>query len=185
MATLFQSLKTCPQRLYAWLAAGFWTARGRKALRRGEIGRGIKALERAVSRRPEAFKPLLLLAGGYLLAEETRCAHRVLARARETDPVRFARLASGLLAREGVDPDTLARVLVSTMPRPRPGSRIPTLSVAHPSPRDSRSAGPAHHPYGDCADLAEYARFRAMPRITRDEIDTLDWDSFLEDLLDD
>jgi hypothetical protein len=39
--------------------------------------------------------------------------------------------------------------------------------------------------FGDCRDLDEYARFRAMPPISRAEIDACDWDSVLDDLLDD
>ena len=48
-----------------------------------------------------------------------------------------------------------------------------------------RAVGPAQHPYGDCASLDEYARFRAMPPIRPDEIEGLDWDRVLEDLLGD
>jgi len=180
MPSLLRSLKTRPQRLYAWLAAGFWAARGRRALGRGEIPRAVKALEQAVSWRPDAFRPLLLLAAGYLRAHETWRAHRALARARETDPVRFARLAPGMLAREGVDPDTLGRVLVAA-PRPRTESKVPT--PAHRA-EVARNVGAANHPYGDCRDLDEYARFQAMPPISQAEIAALDWDHLFEDLLD-
>ena len=184
MTTLLDSLRSGPQRLVARLAAGFWTARGRRALARGEIGLGVKALEQAVSWRPEGFKPLLLLAGGYLRAEETWCAHRALARARETDPARCARVVPDYLVRTGVDPATLGRVLAASMPPIRPGPKVPALSVAQ-RPQGMRAVGPAQHPYGDCASLDEYARFRAMPPIRRDEIEGLDWDRVLEDLLGD
>ena len=185
MASLLESLMTGPQRLYARMAAGFWTVRGRRALARGEIGMGVRALEEAVCWHPEGFKPLLLLAGGYLRAEEIWRAHRALARARETDPMRFARQAANLLSRQGIDPSTLGQVLSTGMPRARPGSKVPTVSVAgRPNPA-SRPVGPGAHPYGDCADLDEYARFRAMPPITRVEIDGLDWDRVLGDLFDD
>lgn len=185
MASLLETLTAGPQRLYARLAAGFWTARGRRALARGEVARGVKALEQAVSWRPEGFKPLLLLAGGYLRAQETWCAHRALARARETDPARFARLAPTLLARSGVDPEMLGRVLKASLPRARSGAKVPTLSVATRPDVRARPVEPNAHPYGDCADLDEYARFRAMPPISADEIEGLDWDRLLGDLLDD
>lgn len=185
MPTLLDSLKAGPRRLYARLAAGFWTARGRRALARGQIGMGVKALEQAVSWRPEGFKPLVFLAGGYLRAEETWCAHRALARARETDPARFARLASDLLVREGVDRSTLDAVLETSMPRPRTGPKVPTLTAARRQEPASRAVEPAAHPYGDCASLDEYARFSAMPPISRDEIEGLDWDALLEDLFED
>lgn len=185
MASLYEALKTGPQRLYARLAAGFWAARGRRALARGELGLGVKALEQAVSWQPEGFKPLLLLAGGYLRVEETWRAQRALALARETDPARFQRLAPGLLAREGVDPDTLDQVLATSMPRARSGSKVPTLSVASRPDPGPRHIQPGQHPYGDCADLDEYARFRAMPPISRDEIEGMDWDQVLGDLFED
>ena len=108
-----------------------------------------------------------------------------MARARETDPARFARLASDLLVREGIDPQTLDAVLETSMPRPRTGSKVPTLTTARRQETESRVVGPAAHPYGDCADVDEYARFRVMPPITRDEIDGLDWDALLEDLFED
>ena len=38
-------------------------------------------------------------------------------------------------------------------------------------------------PYGDCLDLDEYARFRAMPPISEAEVEGVDWDRVLEDLL--
>ena len=39
-------------------------------------------------------------------------------------------------------------------------------------------------PFGDCRNLDEYARFRAMPPISRAEIDSLDLDRVIGDLLD-
>jgi len=49
--------------------------------------------------------------------------------------------------------------------------------------RRSSLSSDAGLPFGDCRDLDEYARFRAMPPIAPGEID--DWDSVLADLLDD
>jgi hypothetical protein len=43
---------------------------------------------------------------------------------------------------------------------------------------------PGSLPLGDCVDLDEYARFRAMPPISESERESIDWDSVLEDLLD-
>lgn len=171
--------------LQAWVASRVWSTRGRLALRRGDIPRAVAALEQAVSWRPGAFGPLLLLARGYLRARETWRAHRTLAQAREADPARFARVAPGWLAREGVDTETLGHVLglAPVAPRGAPvdGSKVPSLT--HARLAEARAVAPSHLPFGDCQDLDEYARFQAMPPISEAERESVDWDSVLEDLL--
>jgi hypothetical protein len=69
---------------------------------------------------------------------------------------------------------------------PAPGLQAaasPTAIATRPS--GPRSVLPASLPYGDCQNLDEYARFQAMPRISRAERETVDWDGVIEDLLDD
>ena len=171
--------------LRAWVASRVWSTRGRFALRRGDIRGAVAALELAVSWRPGAFGPLLLLARGYLRASETWRAHRTLAQAREADPARFARVAPAWLAREGVDSETLCRLLGLSPPtaheRAVRGAKVPRVTSVQAT--GIRDVAPRQLPYGDCRDLDEYARFQAMPPISDAERESVDWDQVVEDLL--
>jgi hypothetical protein len=159
-------------------AAALWTARGRRALRRGDVPEAIRALERALSWRPGAFGPLLHLTRAYLRHREVYRAHRTLALARESDPARFERQAAGWLASEGVDVGSLARALGET--GDVGDARVQRSASATAVRRESAAL-----PYGDCRDLDEYAHFQAMPPISDGERENLDWDTLLADLLED
>lgn len=177
MSVYFAPLRALQTRL----AAVVWTRRGRRALACGDVFEGVQALEQAVSWRPRALKPLLRLAVAYFRAREIWQAHRTLARAREAHPSRFARVAPRLLSREGVDPRILGSDFGADALGPPSEARVPAAARMH----SARPAiGSANLPYGDCRDLDEYARFRAMPPISQAEIETTDWDRILEDLLD-
>jgi hypothetical protein len=167
--------------LAAWLRrlrARLWTARGRRRLERGDLAGAVSALQTALRLRPGSFAALLLLSRAYLRSRDPFRARGALAQARETDRLRFEASAGHEVALEGYDlnalcPATAAAaasvaVELRTVPR-RPGDR---------HPRAARTA----LPLGDCRDLDEYARFRAMPPVARGEID--DWDEVLSDLLD-
>lgn len=154
------------------LSAAVWTRRGRRRLARGDVAGAMAALEGAVRRRPDAFPALLLLARAHLRVRDLVRAHRLLARAQEADLKRFRRDAARGVAEEGF--------LLEDITQPRP-PREPHPAAALRRPRE---AG-ASLAYGDCRDLDEYARFRAMPPITRAEVETVDWDDVLSDLLDD
>ncbi|MFV1958588.1 MAG: hypothetical protein ACC662_04150, partial [Planctomycetota bacterium] len=85
--------------------------------------------------------------------------------------------------------EVLRTVLAGAVIRRGWGSKVaaptaPTVSHAG-HPRPARRISAQHLPYGDCLDLDEYARFRAMPPITRAERESTDWNRILEDLLDD
>jgi hypothetical protein len=124
-----------------------------------------------VSLRPAAYGPLLQLSRAYLRGRDLFRAHRTLARAREADPDRFRREAAAWVGREGFDLDAVCQ---------GPAPRRPETVAA----RTRRRAAEAPLVYGDCRDLDEYARFRAMPPITPAEVDSIDWDDLLGDLLD-
>ena len=167
--------------LHACLAGLLWTSRGRRAMARGDLPAAVRALELAVSWRPRAFKSLFLLGRGYLASDDTWRAHRALARARETDPLRFAREAERCVARRSLDRETLGRVLgvgLTAAPSPSP-ARVHARSL------EARRETVPNLPFGDCLDLDEYARFQAMPPISRAERESVDWDSLLADLLED
>jgi hypothetical protein len=154
------------------LVVGWFTRKGRRCLDRGDLRGATKALERALRRKPDAFQALLHLSRAYLRARDLFRAHRTLARAREVDPRRFPQEAARWVSREGYQ---LEEVTPS-----RPAARAPQPAVARTVRRPSSTV----LRYGDCRDLDEYARFRAMPPISRAEIDDCDWDSVLDDLLD-
>jgi hypothetical protein len=115
------------------------------------------------------------VAQAHLCARELLEASRYLAQAREADPTRYDLRAAALLARCGYDIESICRPLPPARPEP----------VAKAAVRHGRSVTSASLPYGDCADIDEYARFRAMPPITPAEIDGTDWDRIISDLLDD
>jgi hypothetical protein len=160
----------------SWLSrwrASRWTRRGRRLLERGEVLAAVGALQVALRHRPSSFPALLLLSRAYLRSRDFFRARGALAQARETDRVRFEADAPRAVALEGFD-------LAGLCPQ-APAQAATTVMVASP-PR--RRDGPAPQlPYGDCRDLDEYARFRAMPPVAPGEID--DWDAVLADLLDD
>ena len=116
------------------------------------------------------------MAQAHLCARELHEARRYLAQAREADPTRYDLRAAALLARCGYDIESICRPLPPARPE------AVTKAAARGS---SRSVTAASLPYGDCADIDEYARFRAMPPITPAEIDGTDWDRVIGDLLDD
>jgi hypothetical protein len=168
-------IRLVPARLWRRLAGVAWSLRARRCLRRGDLAGAVRALQTSLGRVPGHAPRLLLLAEAHLRARETGEARRALLLAREADPLRFAREAPRLAARCGYEVEGLLR---PPAPRPEPV----------PSPVGSRGGGavrPAQLPYGDCRDVDEYARFRAMPPISRDEIDGMDLDHVLGDLLDD
>lgn len=157
------------------LTAAVWAWCGRRRLRRGDHRGAIRAFHRALERRPEEFQALMAVAQAHLQAREFEEARRFLAQAREADPARYDLRAAAILARCGYDLDSVCR--------PQPAPR--TAAVAQATRPARRDAPPANLPYGDCQDVDEYARFRAMPPITRAEIEHTDWDSIISDLLDD
>ncbi len=116
----------------------------------------------------------MAVAQAHLQAREFEEARRFLAQARETDPTRYDLRAAAILARCGYDLDSVCRP--HTAPRP-----AAVAQAARPMRRDVTAA---NLPYGDCQDVDEYARFRAMPPITRAEIESTDWDSIITDLQD-
>jgi hypothetical protein len=156
------------------LGAALWSVCGRRRLRRGDTTGAIRAFGRALRRRPGDFRALMSIAQAHLSASEVAEARRFLAQAREADPRRYDLEAAALLARRGFDLEAICR------PRPagRPAAVAQTLRGA------GRHVTAANLPFGDCLDVDEYARFRAMPPITSAEIEGLDWDSVLGDLLD-
>lgn len=154
------------RRFGAWL----WTIRGRRRLRRGEVQGAIQAFHTALARRPGRFRTLIDLSIAHLIARNVPQAQASLGQARRSDPARFAERAPRLLGRWGFE---LPRI--QTPPRPEPV--VQTAGVRH------RTVTAHSLPFGDCRDLDEYARFRAMPPISQAEIDGLDWDRVLGDLL--
>jgi tetratricopeptide (TPR) repeat protein len=157
------------------IAAARWTRRGRRCLARGDLPGATSALERALELRPRAFEALLHLTRAYLRRREYGLAWSTIREARRSDSTRFAREAPRWLAREGVHLEA-----VRQMASP---AREPQTAAASAEPRARRTA--AALAYGDCRDLDEYARFRAMPPISRAEVEDTDWESVLDDLLDD
>ena len=158
------------------LSAAVWAWCGRRRLRRGDHRGAIRAFHRALDRRPEEFRALMAVAQAHLQAREFEEARRFLAQAREADPARYDLRAAAILARCGYDLDSVCRPQAAV---PRPAA---VAQATRPLHRDVTSA---QLPYGDCQDVDEYARFRAMPPITRAEIEHTDWDSIITDLLDD
>lgn len=175
-------LGALPGAAYARAAAAFWTLRGCRALARGELARGVKALEQAVSWRPTGYKPLLRLALAYLRTDEIWGAHRALARARESAPGPFSRSAAAWMTRHGADPALLEQILTMAPAPARAESKVP---LAARLVLEARAVGPTSLPYGDCRTVDEYARFVTMPPISRAEIESTDWDRLLADLLED
>jgi hypothetical protein len=161
--------------LLSRIRAALWTRRGRKRLERGDSQGAILALQTALALRPHSFEALLLLSRAYLRTRDLFRAHRTLAQARETDGARFREVAAGTVAREGFD---LARLCQPSAPAA--GVALETAKRRKRHPVVSKSL-----PYGDCRDLDEYARFRAMPPITPGEVEGEGWDDLLSDLLDD
>jgi hypothetical protein len=159
----------------AWLhglRSRIWTARGRRRLERGDLPAAIGALHMALRLKPSGFPALMLLARAYLRSRDFFRARGALAQARETDRARFESEAPRQVALEGYDLAGLS---------PQAPLTAPAVAVAAEH-RRARPGVAGALPYGDCRDVDEYARFRAMPPIAPGEID--DWDSVLQDLLD-
>ncbi|MDF1701468.1 MAG: tetratricopeptide repeat protein [Planctomycetota bacterium] len=157
------------------LSAALWSWCGRRRLQRGDHRGAIRAFHRALERRPQGFPALMSVAQAHLQAREFEEARRFLAQAREADPTRYDLRAAAILARCGYDLDGICRPQI---PAPR------TAAVAQATRAARRDVTAANLPYGDCQDVDEYARFRAMPPITPAEIEHTDWDSIISDLLD-
>ena len=157
------------------LRASLWMRRGRRRLAKGDPQGAIHALQMALAFRPHSFEALLLLSRAYLRTRDLFRAHRTLAQARETDGARFLEVAPGTVAREGFD---LARLF-------QPSAPAASLALKSARRAESRVVAAANLPFGDCRDLDEYARFRAMPPITPREVEGEDWNDVLSDLLDD
>ena len=162
------------RKLTGRLMAATWALRGRRRLRQGRIQDAIADLSTSLAHRPAQFRPLVDLSIAYLIARDLPKAHRALAEAREASPERFEARAGRLLARWGFPLEVVFRMAVT--PRPEPVHQ----SVVR---RGARSVTASNLPYGDCVDLDEYARFRAMPPISRAEIEQIDWNEVLGDLL--
>lgn len=161
------------RRLAARLDAWVWDLRGRRRMRRGDPRGAIRAYEMARRRRGPRWSTAMALAVGHLCARELAEARRWLAEGREVDPQRYEREAALFLARHGFDLDAVQRLAAG------PRRQGPAVSATvRPSRRGAEAL-----PYGDCADLDEYARFSAMPPITPAEMASIDWDDVLEDLL--
>ena len=160
----------------ARVAALAWSWCGRRRLRRGDHRGALRAFHRALERRPRAFAALMAVAHAHLQAREFEEARRFLAQAREADPIRYDLEAAAILARCGYDLDSVCR------PRTPPARPTAVVPARRPVRREEAAA---RHPYGDCQDIDEYARFRAMPPISSGEIEQTDWDAVIRDLLDD
>jgi hypothetical protein len=177
-------------RLLVALRARALTCWGRWRLFRGDAAGASKTLESAADVCPGAFGPLVHLARACLRQNDLFRARRALARAREASPDRFAREAETWVRLEGYDVAALTDVPAApgrggNGPASRPASR-PVEAPAEPRTAvlRERSHAPAGLPFGDCRDLDEYSRFRAMPAISKAEIDAMDWDGLAEDLQD-
>ena len=157
------------------LESVLWSWRGDRRLRRGDARGAVRAYQAALRRRPGRYVALMRLAGAHLYARELHEARRYLAQAREADPRRYEREAAGFLARRGFDLEAICRLT--------PPARQ-AEPVVHAAVRATREVTSDNLPFGDCRDLDEYARFRAMPPISRAEADEIDWDRVIEDLLD-
>lgn len=157
------------------LTAATWSFFGHRCMRQGDHRGAIRAFHEAHRRRPGRFRALMNLAQAHLCAREFEEARRYLTHAREADPARYDLRAAVMLNRCGFDLEAICRP-------PAPARAAPLVATAA-----TRSAHvtAANLPFGDCRDVDEYARFRAMPPITAAEIDGMDWDSVLGDLLDD
>jgi hypothetical protein len=114
------------------------------------------------------------LAQAHLCAREFEEARRYLTHARESDPGRYDLHAAAKLSRCGFDLEAICR----------PPTQARTAPLVATAATGSTPVTSANLPFGDCRDVDEYARFRAMPPITAAEIDGMDWDSVLGDLLD-
>ena len=158
------------------LAAALWSWSGHRRLRRGDARGALSAFRRALERRPGRFETLMDLAQAHLGARELPEARRVLAQAREADPTRYDLRAAAILSLCGHDLEAVCRPHLAVRP-------APALKKAAAPYRGDVTA--AQLPYGDCQDIDEYARFRAMPPIRRSEIEGTDWDRIIGDLLDD
>lgn len=156
------------------LGAALWSACGHRRLRRGDAVGAIRAYGRALRRRPGSFRALLSIAQAHLSAGEFAEARRYLAQAREADLRRYDLEAAASLARYGFDLQAVCRPQAAGRP----------AAVASAATRGGRHVTAANLPFGDCLDVDEYARFRAMPPISPAEIEGLDWDNVLGDLLD-
>lgn len=154
--------------------AGFWTLRGRRRLRKGEVRRAVMAFERGLALNPGRFRTLVDLATAHLCARDIFQARSALARAREADPEGFPARAGPLLARWGFDLDAVVRM--TSFARPE--------AVAQTAGLRRRTVSASSLPFGDCRNLDEYARFRAMPPISQAEIASWDIDRIIGDLLD-
>jgi hypothetical protein len=160
------------QRLLGRLLAPCLLAWGRFRLVVGDPAGAVSALEGAAERVPGSFDAWLHLARALLRARDPARARRALARAREVSPARFAREAGAWVEAEGFD----LALLTDGGGRPEPASRHPAMKTAGGAARSL--------PFGDCHDLDEYARFRAMPPIAPGEWDDVDWDEVADDLQD-
>jgi len=164
-------LRPLTSRLGAAMCA--WS--GHRRLRRGDHRGAIHAFHQALRRRPGRFRELMNVAQAHLCARELHEARRYLTQAREADPTRYDLRAAALLARCGYDIEMVCRPLAPARPEP----------VTKGAVRHGPAVTAASLPYGDCADVDEYARFRAMPPISAAEISATDWDRIIGDLLDD
>lgn len=168
-------------RIGARIGSWWWTLRGQRRLRRGDARGAIRAFEAAHRRRGGAFAPVMRLALAHLHAREVPEARRYLADAREEHPLRYEREAAALLGRGGFDLESIHRIgSVTRRLDPLVGSP-PLVGSAVALP--SRAPTQASLPFGDCRDLDEYARFSAMPAITRAEAAGVDWNRLLGELL--
>ncbi len=172
-------------RLSRGVSTRFLTFWGRWRLFRGDADGAARALESAARRNPSAFGPLVHLARACLRQNDVLRARRALARAREASPGRFRREAETWMRREGYDVAALTDLGIGGRSDVRPAQAAPERQTAvlptPPAPRRRETAG---HPYGDCRNLDEYARFSAMPPISRAEIEGMDWDEVADDLQD-
>jgi hypothetical protein len=159
------------------LAGWVLQLRGRWRLRRGDADAAAALLERAVRRAPGAYRTLLALGRAHLRRRDLARARGALVRAREASPGRFALQAELVTRAEGYDLATLTDVGV-------PGPASAPVTTARATAVRTRRRPAAEHPFGDCRDLDEYTRFRSMPGIRREEVESADWDALLDDLLD-
>ena len=164
----------------AHAVCAWWTLRGRWAVVRGDAPGALTAFEEAAASRPGSFGPLLRLGRAYLDARETWRAHRTLAQAREADPARFTHRVGRWIVRDRVDLELLKTVL-GAPPDVRGAAERVAATASVGRQHSGARVSPSSLPWGDCQDLDEYARFRAMPPITPAERDTVDWDAVIAD----
>jgi len=142
----------------------FWhLLKARLALLTGRREGARSALKAALRRNPNSFVAHFLLGRLYWRDRAVVKAKREFDLAWQIDPERFERAYGRLRGQQEGAPELFAY----------PGVPQEVHVTARREPKAY---------YGDFRDEEELRRFRNMPPITRDEIHSIDWDSFEEHL---